>query len=201
MKRRSYLASIASLTALSAGSGCISNALGHNSTPQMKKTITVSNVERRPPADPERLDEEEKPTGLEFDVTVADAEIIPTSTARIELTYKNSGADTLTLNINPEQPDPTRSETDDPGLILLSDAYDPTRASADCWKPKEEGFPRPMVAHQYPIRPNESATLAYAVWAAPQQEAECIRPADYQFRPLYGSFTLTVTTTTSGTDQ
>lgn len=197
MNRRSFLTSVASLTALSAASGCISNAGGQNSTPKMAKTVTVSNVERRPPAEPEKLDEDEKPAGLEIDLNIGEAEITPSSTARVTLTYTNTGEDTLKLNINPDGPAPLPSEMDDPGLILLSNTYDPTRA-ADCWKPEQESFPQLAVAYQYPIERGESATLAYDVWAAPQQEADCIRPADYQFKPLYGSFTLTVTTNESG---
>lgn len=164
----------------------------------MNKTVAVSNVERRPPAEPEQLDEDEKPMGLKMDVTIVEAEITTTSTARVMFTYTNTGEDTLKLNINPEAPDPLPSETDDPGLILLSETYDPTRATADCWKPEQEGFPQPAVAYQSPLESGESATLAYDVWAAPQQEADCIRPVDYQFKPLYGSFTLTVTTNKSG---
>lgn len=199
MNRRSFLSSVASGTAISAGSGCISNVVGENSAPQMEKMVTVSNVERRPPAEPEKLDEEEKPTGLVIDVNIVEAKITPSSTARVTLAYTNTGEDTLKLNINPEGPDPLASKAGDPGLILLSDTYDPTRAAADCWKPEQKGFPQLAVAYQYPIEPGESATLAYDVWAAPQQEANCIRSADYQFEPLYGSFTLTVATNDSET--
>lgn len=191
MNRRTYLASLAVLTT---GSGCISNAMSQNSSDQMEKTVTVSNVERRPPAEPEKLDEDEKPTDLEFDVEVVDAEITPSTTARLTLRYTNGGEDTLKLNINPERPDPQPSDADDPGLILLSNAYDPTQATADCWKPEQESFGQLAVAYQHPIEPGESATLAYDVWAAPLQEADCIRPGDYQFEPLYGSFTLTIAT-------
>lgn len=164
----------------------------------MEKTVSVSNVTRRPPAEPEKLDEDEKPTGLEIDVDVIEAAITPRSPARVTLTYTNAGEDTLKLNINPDGPDPLTSEMDDPGLVLLSDTYDPTRA-ADCWKPEQESFPQFAVVHQFPIEPGESAPLVYDVWAAPQQEADCIRPADYRFKPLYGSFTLTVTTNESET--
>lgn len=196
MNRRTYLASLAALTT---GSGCISNATSQNSSNRMEETVSVSNVERRPPAEPEKLDEDERPTDLEFGVRVVDAEITPSSTARVTLTYTNGGENTLKLNIDPEQPDPLSSSAESPGLILLSDAYDPTRAVDACWKPEQESFPQPAVAYQHPIEPGEEATLAYDVWAAPQQESDCLRPANYQFEPLYGSFTLTVTTNESGT--
>lgn len=196
MNRRTYLASLAALTT---GSGCISNAMSQNASNPMEKTVSVSNVARRPPAEPENLDEDEKPTDLEFGVEVVDAEITPSTKARVMLTYRNGGEDTLKLNINPERPDPQPSNAENPGLILLSDAYDPSRASADCWKPEQKSFPQPAVAYQHPIEPGESATLEYGVWAAPQQEADCIRPGVYQFEPLYGSFTLTVATNESGT--
>lgn len=165
----------------------------------MEKTVMVSNVERRSPAEPEEMDEDEKPTGLEIDVNILEPEITPSSTARVMLTYTNTGEDALELNINPDGPDPLSSEMNDPGMILLSETYDPTRADAVCWKPEQASFPQPAVVYQYPIEGGESATLAYDVWAAPQQEADCIRPADFQFKPLYGSFTLTVTTNESGT--
>ena len=165
----------------------------------MEKTVSVSSVQRRPPAEPEKLDEDEKPTDLEFGVEAVDAKITSTTTARVVLTYTNGGEDILKLNINPERPDPQSSSRESPGLILLSDAYDPSRTLDTCWKPEQKGFPRPAVAYQHPIEPGESATLAYDVWATPQQDADCIRPADYQFEPLYGSFTLTVTSNESET--
>lgn len=143
MNRRSFPASAASLPAISVGSGCIRNAVGRNAAAQTDLTVTVSTVERRPPAEPEKLDEDEKPTDLEIDVTLVEADITPSSTARGWLTYTNTGEDTLELNIDPQSPDPLPSKADDPGLILLSDAYDPTRAAAGCWKPDQERFPSP----------------------------------------------------------
>lgn len=195
MNRRTYLASLAALTT---GSGCVSSAVTQNSPNQMERTVSVSNVARRPPAEPEKLDEDEKPTDLAFDVAVSDAEITPRSTARVTLRYTNRGEDTLELNINPDRPDPQPSTGEDPGLILLSDAYEPTRSTANCWKPEQDRFPQPAVAYQHPIEPAETETLEYDVWAAPRQEADCIRPEDYKLEPLYGSFTLTVTTNESG---
>lgn len=189
MKRRTYLASLAALTT---SSGCISHVRSRHTSTEMAKTVTVSNVERRPPAEPERLDEDEKPTGLEIAVEVVDGEITASTTARVTLTYTNGGADTLEMNINPESPDPLASEAEDPGLVLPSDAYDPSRESKGCWKPEQDGFPRPAVAYQHPIEPGESATLAYDVWAAPRQAADCIATKAYRFEPLYGAFTLTV---------
>lgn len=59
MNRRTYLASLAALTT---GSGCISNATSQNSSNRMEEAVSVSNVERRPPAEPEKLDEDERPT-------------------------------------------------------------------------------------------------------------------------------------------
>ncbi|MFB6133125.1 MAG: hypothetical protein ABEJ44_06965 [Halanaeroarchaeum sp.] len=199
MKRRRFLGSIAALSGISAGSGCLGSPGGTNDSFRTDRTVGVTDVERRPPAEPEKLDEDEKPTGLEIDVSVVETRITTADTARVVLRYTNAGRDTLELNVNPESPDPLSSEMDDPGLILVSDAYDPTRATPGCWKPVEERFPQPAVAYQYPIEPGESATLAYDVWAAPRQEADCIRPGEYQFTPLYGSFTLAVRTDRSGT--
>ena len=196
MNRRTYLAS---LTAFTTCGGCLNNAVNLDSSHQMEKTVSVSNVRRRPPAEPEKLDEDEKPTDLEFGVEAVDAKITSTTTARVMLTYTNGGENVLKLNINPERPDPQSSRAESPGLVLLSEAYDPTRRSDTCWKPQQEGFPRPAVGYQYPIEPGGSATLAYDVWATPGQDADCIRPADYQFEPLYGSFTLTVTSNESET--
>lgn len=185
MKRRTYLASVASLATLTGASGCISGAAGRNSADRMDKTVTVSNVEQ--------------PTDFEVDVNVVDGNITPSTTARVALTYTNTGEDVRTVNLNPENPDPLPSVGKDPGLVLLSDAYDATRTGTECWKPEQEGFPRPAVVYQTPIEPSQSITLEYDVWAAPQQDADCIDPDTYRFEPLYGSFTLTVTTGDSAT--
>jgi len=189
MKRRTYVATVAALTTWS---GCISSAMSESPSNETHKTVSVSNVERRSPANPEKLDEEAKPKGLQLDVSVIDAEITPDATARVRLTYTNDGDDTIKLNINPERPKPQHSDADDPGLILLPDARDPTRASTDCWKSEQESFPILSVAYQHPIEPGGSETMEYDVWAAPQQEAECVQPGDYQFEPLFGSFVLNV---------
>ncbi|MFB6303001.1 MAG: hypothetical protein ABEH78_09100 [Haloferacaceae archaeon] len=123
---------------------------------------------------------------------MTDATITPDATARVTLTYANTGDDRLRLNVHPERPDPVHSVEENPGLVFLSDAYDPTRASDTCWKPAEDAFPVPAVAYQYPIEPGDSVTLPYEVWAAPGQEADCIEPGDYRFDPLYGTFTVAV---------
>ena len=197
MKRREFLVSTATVTTTAAVGGCIANEIGRNLSSQMEKTASLSNVERRPPAEPEKLDEDEKPTGLEIDINVVEEKITSSSPVRLSLIYTNTGEETLKLNINPEKPGPLESEMKDPGLILLSDPYDPARTAADCWKPKQDSFPQPKVAHQTPIKSGESAILEYELWADPQQTADCVRPADYQFKPLYGSFTLAITTNES----
>jgi len=151
----------------------------------MDKTVTVSNAEQ--------------PTGLAVDVTVVDESITPSTTARVALTYTNTGEEVRTVNLAPETPDPLPSVRNDPGLVLLSDAYETTRTGTECWNPEQEGFPQPAVVYQTPIEPSQSITLEYDVWAAPQQDADCIEPDTYRFEPVYGSFTLTVTTNDSAT--
>lgn len=188
MNRRSYLSSIAALTA---GAGCLGRA--SDGTPdRVGKTVSVSDVGRTTPDSVENVDADERPTHLEFDVEVRDATITANSTARIALEYTNTGADALELNVYPEQPDPVSSVDANPGLILLSDAYDPARTSDTCWKPERDAFAVPAVAHQHPIEAGGTATLPYGVWASPDQGAECIEPGTYQFDPLFGSFTLAV---------
>lgn len=188
MHRRTYLASIAAL----ATGGCLGSPTSRAATDRPQRTVAVSDVDRRGPPSPERLGDDERPTGLEFDVEVVDGAITSGSTARIRLAYSNAGEDPMELNIDPERPDPLSANQADPGLILLSSAYGPTRASTDCWKPEEPSFPQPAVAHQHPVGPRERESLAYEVWAAPGQAADCIQPGTYAFRPLFGSFTLTV---------
>lgn len=190
MDRRTYLGSV---TALATGAtvGCL-GSVSDNAADRMHKTVSVSNVERTTPQSMENVDEDEKPTHLEFGVVVGNDTITADSTARVTLTYTNGGSDTLKLNINPEQPDPVSSGDENPGLILLSDGYDPKRTSNSCWKPKRDEFAVPAVAYQYPIDPGQTAKLPYWVWAAPKQNANCIVPGNYQFDPLYGSFTMTV---------
>lgn len=189
MNRRTYLTAVAALTA---GSGCLGAATSLRTTVRTRKSVSVSDVARRPPADPEKVDEEENPHGLRFDVTVDRAAITGAETARVSLVYTNGGEDTLKVNVNPDQPGYVASLTSNPGLVLLSETYTPTRSSGDCWKPEREQFGELAVAYQYPIEPGESATLEYDMWAAPAQQAACIQPGDYEFEPLYGAFTLSV---------
>lgn len=190
MKRRTYLTTAAA--ALTAGSGCLGRVMSQNPSKKMPKTVSVSNVARRSPSEPEKLDEEEKPHGLQFDVTVQQSEITTDSTARLSLKYTNTGKDTLKLNINPDDPGYVPSVSENPGIVLLSDMYDPTRSSKDCWKPDRNQFSEPAVAHQHSVEPGETETLEYNVWAAPQQQADCIQLGDYAFKPLFGSFSLSV---------
>jgi hypothetical protein len=158
----------------------------------MNKSISVSDVERRPPSEPENLDADEKPAGIEFTVDIVSESITPETTARIALEYENASNDARTLNVNPDQPGPISSVTESPGLVLLSDAQDLSRQSSACWKPERDTFGRVRVGYQHSISPGDVETLKYDVWAAPQQDADCIEPGTYQFEPLYGSFTLTV---------
>lgn len=190
MHRRTCLASLATL----ATGGCLGSPMSQTAPDRPRRTVAVSGVERRAPPSPERLDDDERPTGLEFDVEIVDGGITSGSTARIRLAYTNAGEETLELNIDPARPDPLPAVEADPGLVLLSGGYEPTRASTGCWKPEEESFPQPAVARQHPVGSGERESLAYEVWAAPGQAADCIRPGAYAFRPLFGSFTLTVST-------
>lgn len=187
MNRRAYLATVAGL-----GAGCVGTATGPAGGEQI---VSVSNVERRTPADPERLDADERPTALEIAVEVVDPTITDESTARLALAYSNTGSDTLELNINPELPDPLPSVADDPGLLLLSDGTGATRMDRDCWKPAQDRFPVPAVVYQYPLEPGERATMAYDVWADPLQTADCIQSGTYSVEPLSGSFVLSVSET------
>lgn len=190
MNRRTYIASVAALTT-GPSAGCIGYG-SPTSDNRMRKTVSVSDVERTTPESIENVDEDEKPTHLKFGVVMGDETITADSTARVTLTYTNGGDDALKLNINPQQPDPEPSADENPGIILLSDAYDPERTSDSCWKPEQDTFGGPAVAYQHPIEPGQTAKLPYDVWAAPKQDADCIQPGDYQFDTLYGSCTMTV---------
>lgn len=185
MNRRTY---ITSLAAIAASTGCIESMPGQTSPDTMRRTVSVENVA-----------EDEAPPGIQFDVEISDAEITTDATARIALGYENAGEEPRELNINPEGPDPLSSEDEDPAIVLLSDAYDPARSSADCWKPEQDGFPQPAVVHRHELDPGERATLEYEVWADPQQEAGCIRRGTYQFEPLYGTFSLAISRSDDGT--
>lgn len=191
MNRRRVLATLGTL-ALGTSAGCAATSQTNTSS-DAHRTVSVSHVGRTTPEDVETVTADERPTGLRFDVAVTDATVSPDSTARVELTYANAGQETLELNVNPEHPGPVTSVETDPGLLLLSGGYDPTRASDACWKPTQDHFGELAVAYQHPIEPGESATLAYDVWAAPSQEATCIAPGAYHFETLYGAFTLHVT--------
>jgi spore coat protein CotH len=97
MKRRTYLASLATLTA---SAGCLGGtaATNNSSSQQMQKKVSVSNIST-----------EGAPKGLDLNVEVDDATITESSTARVSLKYMNTGENTLTLNINPDAPDPVSS--------------------------------------------------------------------------------------------
>lgn len=179
MKRRTYLVSLATLTA---SAGCLGGtAATNNSSPQqMQKTVSVSNVSTKG-----------APEGLDLTVKVGDATITESSTARVSIKYTNAGEKTLTLNVNPDAPDPVSSVEDSPGLLLLSDMYDPKQTSPGCWKSTRDQFVRPGVGYNYPLEPGQTATITYDVWATPKQDG-CIRPGDYQLELLFGSATLTV---------
>lgn len=188
MNRRSYLASLAIMPT----GGCMSSAMNSSSSTFRRKSVSVSNVRKRVPTGMENVDEDEEPSGLEFDVRVFSGEITRSSTARLAITYANGGDSTLTLDINPDEPAPIKSIEIDSGLILLPDTFDPSRRSSDCWKPTKDHFPYPAVAYQHPIEPGESVRLEYDVWASPDQSAGCIQTKQYQFEPLYGAFTVDV---------
>ncbi|NEU58025.1 hypothetical protein [Halorussus sp. MSC15.2] len=179
MKRRTYLASSATFTA---SAGCLGRIAATNdfSTKQTQKTVSVTNVGTKG-----------APEGLDLHVAVHDPTITEDSTARMSLKYTNIGENTLSLNINPDAPDPVFSVEDSPGLLLLSDAYDPRQTSPGCWKPKQDQFVQPGVVHNYRLEPGQTATLTYDVWANPTQDG-CIQPGDYRLELLYGSTTLTV---------
>lgn len=179
MRRRTFIGSLAALTV---SAGCIANTPDQGPDNQMKKTIAVSDVTAQP-GDKD---------GLAFDVIVVESTITPSTGARTELVYQNNGTDTLTLNINPDEPNPLFTDESDPGLVLLSNAYDPTQGADDCWKPEEQEFPQPAVVHPYQLAPGETATLVYDIWAAPKQNADCIQPGEYTFTPKSGTFTLSV---------
>jgi len=179
MRRRTCVASLATLAATAGCLGGTSDADGSPS-PRAPKTVSVFDV-----------GSEGTPDGIELNVTADDDRITERSTARVSLEYTNTAGETRILNIDPDAPDPVSSVDDSPGLVLLSDAYDPERTSSGCWKPVRDRFVQPAVAHRYEIAPGDTATLGYDVWAAPTQDG-CIRSGTYRLDPVYGSATLAV---------
>jgi len=178
MRRRTYLSSIAAVVLTS---GCIGGGTGQSSSDQMQKSASVKDVVTSTEIE-----------NLEISVEVLQMEITESDTARIRISYSNRGDDPIEVNIDPDAPAPLSSSEEEPGLLLLSDAYDPTRASDECWKPEGENFPRPAVVNQYSIEPKQTVGLEYDIWANVGQEATCIEPGEYQFGPNEGKFVLTV---------
>lgn len=163
-------------------SGCIGSEAGQSPSDQMeKKSVSVENVVTSTEIE-----------NLEINVEVLQTEITESDTARIRISYSNRGDDPIEMNIDPDVPAPLSSSEEESGLLLLSDGYDPTRASDECWKPQEEGFPQPAVANQYPIEPEQTVGLEYDIWVNAGQEATCIEPGEYQFEPNKGKFVLIV---------
>lgn len=189
MNRRTYLGSLATIMA---SAGCIGPTASLGSSDRSRMTVSVSNVERRLPESIENVAEEDRPTELAFGVDVARETIASETTARVVLEYTNTGDETLSLNVDPDRPRYVLSVAENPGLFLLSDAHDPTRRSATCWKPERETFGQFTVPNRHPIEPGDTETVEYDVWAAPVQDADRIQLGTYRFEPLYGSFTLTI---------
>lgn len=188
MHRRAFLATLATV----ATSGCTAQAMLGSDPDPGPRWITVEDVHRKPPADPQQVAPSERPTDLAFSVDIVDDRIDATTPARIALRYTNTGTTSLSLNLNPDTPDPHHSVATGPGLLLLSDDYDPEPIEAGCWHPRGETFPVLQVAYERELPPGEDLRLPYEVWAAPEQHAPCIQPGTYEFDVLYGSFTLTV---------
>lgn len=178
MRRRTYLSSVAAMVVTT---GCIGNGANQSPSEQMQKRVSVKDVVASTETE-----------NLEIEVGIPNAEITANATAHIRISYANNGSESIELNIDPDAPAPLPSTEEEPGLVLLSDAYDPTRASDECWKPEEESFPEPAVVNQYAIEPGQTVELEYDVWANPQQEASCIEPGEYQFEPIEGEFVLIV---------
>lgn len=188
MKRRAFLAMLGTV----ATSGCTAQAILGTDPPPDPRWISVEDVRREPPADPEQVAPSERPTDLAITVDIVDDRIDATTPARIAIQYTNTGTTSLSLNLNPDTPDPHHSAQTDPGLVLLPDDYDPDSVEHGCWHPQAENFPVHPVVYERELPPGEDLHLPYEVWAAPEQTATCIQSGTYQFDVLYGSFTLVV---------
>lgn len=189
VKRRPYLASLATLTG---SAGCLGTTTSFSPSPRSGTTVSLSNVEPRLPETIETVPEDERPSDLAFDAAITRETVTPDAPARIALEYTNTGSETLTPNIDPDHPAPVPSTATNPGLVLLSAVHDPIRRTSTCWKPEDDTFGHFAVANQYPIEPGDTETIEHRVWAAPEQDADCIQAGNYRFEPLYGVFTLTV---------
>lgn len=189
VKRRPYLASLAALTG---SAGCLGTTTSVSPSARSRTTVSLSNAGRRLPENVEAVSEDEWPSGLAFDAAITRETVTPDAPARIALEYTNTGSETLTPNIDPDHPAPVPSTATNPGLVLLSAVHDPTRRTSTCWKPEDDTFGHFPVANQYPIEPGDTETIEYRLWAAPEQDADCIQAGTYRFEPLYGAFTLTV---------
>lgn len=189
MKRRTYLASLAALvsTAGCTESGATrANPQGEdgsslNSPSDGRKIVSVKSAQAT------------EGTTLSVSVSVRREMISPDQTARIALEYENTGREPVTLNVNPDTPDPLHSipTHETPALYLISDAYSPTRASDSCWK-ATESLPVPAAVWKHELKAGKSVQLEYDVWASPQQSADCIQPGTYEFDPPKGTFTLAI---------
>ena len=183
MHRRTCLAALAGLFSTA---GCAQlNAVSND--PQQRdaagEPLMISGISASTP--------ENSPVALS--ATVIRDTITPEETARVAIEYTNTGDSAVTININPDKPDPLHSVPRDetPGLYLIPDGYSPTRASEECWK-AAESLPVQAAITEYDLPSGESARMEYDVWGSPKQSAACIQTDRYEFGPPEGTVSLTV---------
>ena len=183
MHRRTCLAALAGLFSTA---GCAQLSAVSNDPQQRDAAdgpLMISSISASTPED----------SSVALSATVIREAITPEETARVAIEYTNTGDSTVTININPDKPDPLHSVPRDetPGLYLIPDGYSPTRASGECWK-AAESLPVQASITEYDLPSGESVQMEYDVWGSPKQSAACIQTDAYELSPPEGAVSLTI---------
>jgi hypothetical protein len=158
MKRRTVLASAA--TAATGGlAGCLAPVLGN----PLPRRLTVAGTEAR---------------RLELDAELLEPLVTVDHTARLRVTWSNSGSQKVRL-VRVDLPVSEPPDTRQTGLVLARPSYEfADQTWAGCWQLSQ--FQGPGGFREAELEPNESLTYEYEVWEHPQAD-DCFSPGRYQF--------------------
>lgn len=181
MNRRALLAG-ASTIGSGILTGCLESAVAAVNE-QPLHSVAVTDV--APPA----------ASQLEFTLRVEEAQVTTASTARVQLTYTNTGETEATVRHAWWRI--LVSSLPRPRLMLVpvgGGDLNLTRRESDCWHPTED-VAHPLVADGTTVGPAESFTQVYEVWGHDGEDAShpCIQRTSYGFDlGRDGQFTLAV---------
>lgn len=187
MNRREYLAGF--VGGVAAVSGCITSTPKEQQTPKEQtpdaKTATGSGRRSVSVVGTET-------EGIKVDAEMLESTVTKGHTAKVRLTWTNSGSQKTSVSIGRESAEPLTSHTikngdwQSTGLVLVPLSYDPQKRSEACWKP-EDYFGGGGDAESTTLTSGESFRHKYRLWTDPDKE-ECLPAGEYDFGH-FGDFT------------